>query len=167
MEEKEGSAVKPIVIADDTEMVSSPEIADFSVSEKALHAPHRHSRHAPHSHPDAVPSTDKGRKRTRPRGGRRSDLQEEVRILLEEEMDAMDMDEDDEVASPSFASSYATKILSRSNSEISAKEVQPAAALSRRESNRVPVQKYEGKKRTCCSASAMSISPSPLYGEVA
>lgn len=174
-EEKEGSVMKPIIISDDTEMVSSPEMADFTVSEKALHAPHRHSRHAPHPHPQAsVNSTadnNKGRKRARPRGGRRSDLQEEIRILLEEDLDVMmDVDEEEEVASPSSASEYATKMLARSStttSDMCAKEMQPAAMLSRRESSRVPVQKNEGKKRTCCSASAMSISPSPLYGEVA
>jgi hypothetical protein len=48
------------------------------------------------------------------------------------------------------------------------KEIQPAATLSRRESQRIPLQKNEGKKRTCCLASAMNISPSPpaLWGEV-
>ena len=93
-------------------------------------------------------------------------------MLLEEEMDAMMVDpndDDDDVASPSSAVDYATKMLAPSRAETGTKEVQQPAAplLSRRESSRVPVQKNEGKKRTCCSASAMSVSPSPLYGEVA
>ncbi|KAK5110879.1 hypothetical protein LTR85_000717 [Meristemomyces frigidus] len=169
-EEKEGSLRKPILIADDTEMVcSSPENVDFTISDKVLHTPHRHSKHALHPQPASVPSTEKGRKRARPRGGRRTGLQEEVRIA-QEEFDAMDMDVeyDDDIVSPSPAAEYAAKMLSRSNSIIRMKEVQPPPALSRLDSNRVPVQKCEGKKRTCCSTSAaMSISPSPLYGEVA
>ncbi|KAK4548117.1 hypothetical protein LTR36_009986 [Oleoguttula mirabilis] len=169
-EEKEGTVRKPIVIADDTEMVcASPENVDFTISDKVLHTPHRHSKHALHPQPTSAVSTEKGRKRARPRGGRRTGLQEEVRIA-QEEFDAMDVDvdyENDDVISPSPAAEYAAKLLSRSNSVTRMKEVQPPAALARRESNRVPVQKYEGKKRTCCSTSAMSISPSPLYGEVA
>ena len=167
-EEKEGSVIKPIVIADDTDtMCSSPDMVDFTVSEKALHAPHRHSKHAPHPQPTSAPSTDKGRKRARPRGGRRSDLQEEVRILLEEELDAMDVDYDDDEASPSPAAEYAANTLLRSNTDVFTKQAQPAALLSRRETSRVPVQKNKGKKRTCCSASAMSMSSAPMYGEVA
>jgi len=90
----------------------------------------------------------------------------------------MDVDEDDTVASPSSAAEHATRmLLSRENNGIASadKEVQPAA---RRESSRVPVQKFEGKKRVCCSVAAaagpMSISPElqprresgRLYGEV-
>ncbi|KAK0913881.1 PHO85 cyclin-5 [Friedmanniomyces endolithicus] len=104
------SAVKPILIADDTDMLtSSPETLDFSVSEKAMHAPHRHSKHAPHSHHHAAtggmpPTTssssgfgaekEKCRKRARPRGGRRSELQDEIRFQLEEGLDGMHMDVD-------------------------------------------------------------------------
>jgi len=176
-EQEDTSAAKPVVVTDDIDMVSSPDMADFTVSEKALLAPHRHSRHPPH--PAPPPTTDRSCKRARPRGGRRSDLQEEVRILLEEELDAMmDVDEDDTVASPSSAAEHATRmLLSRENNGIASadKEVQPAA---RRESSRVPVQKFEGKKRVCCSVAAaagpMSISPElqprresgRLYGEV-
>lgn len=166
-EEKEGSSVKPIIVADDSELVlSSPDAVDFSISDKVMHTPHRHSKHALHHQPTPVPSTEKGRKRGRPRGGRRTGLQEEVRIMLEEELDAMDVVDDDDAVSPSPAAGLASGLLSRSNSVIGTKEVQPPVSLSRRASSRVPVQKNEGKKRTCCLASAMSISPSPLYGEV-
>jgi hypothetical protein len=82
----------------------------------------------------------------------------------------MDIDDDDggiEIISPSPASDYAIKMLSRSNSVIRTKEIQPPASLSRSGSYRMPVQRHEGTKRTCCSANAMSISPVPLYGEVA
>ena len=166
-EEKEGSANKPIVIADDVELVSSPDMADFSISEKVLHTPHRHSKHAPQL--TSTPSTEKGRKRPRSRGNRRSNLQEEVRLMLEEAEEIMDIDDDDDdimVVSPP-AADYATQMLSRSNSVIRTKEVQPPASLSRSGSGRMPVQRNEGSKRTCCSTSAMSISPAPLYGEVA
>ena len=80
----------------------------------------------------------------------------------------MDVDDDDvdELTSPSPAADYATKMLSRSNSVVHTREVQPASSLSRRGSGRKPVQKYDGAKRTCCST-AMAISPAPLYGEVA
>ena len=167
-EEKEGSAVNPIVIADDIEMLSSsPEAADFTVSEKAMHAPHRHSKHAPH-HAPATPATaggDKGRKRARPRGGRRSDLQDEIRFQLEEGLDDMEIESDRDTVSPSPAASHASRMLSRPTSGLCVKEAQPAATLSRRESSqRVPMLKNEGKKRAC----AMSISPAPaaLWGEV-
>ena len=82
----------------------------------------------------------------------------------------MDIDIDDDVvdltSSPSPAVDYTTKLLSRPNSVVCTKEVQPPANISRRGSGRKPVQKYDGAKRTCCST-PMSISPAPLYGEVA
>ncbi|TKA73543.1 hypothetical protein B0A55_06438 [Friedmanniomyces simplex] len=153
---KGGSAIKPIVIADDTEMrSSSPEVIDFTVSEKAMHAPHRHSKHAPQHHGQTAPTTSSGstekekcRKRARPRGGRRSDLQDEIRFQLEEGLDDMHMDIDSDndcgagkSVSPSPAAEYAARMLSRENSlsnSISSgagggvvkKEVQPAAALA-------------------------------------
>ncbi|RMY91410.1 hypothetical protein D0861_03137 [Hortaea werneckii] len=176
-EEKEGTVSKPIIIGDDTEMNTSPEMIDFSVNEKALHAPHRHSKNAPHhshlSAPAHASTTDKGRKRARPRGSaRRSDLQEEVRLLLEEELDAMDVDYDDSVddrhepspspaattSSTTTSSSFSHQALSRTPS-YDDKETQPPPSLSR-QASRIPVQKNEGKKRTCYSSS-MSISPSP------
>ena len=90
--------------------------------------------------------------------------------MLEEAEEIIDLDEDDGdvvMLSPSPAADYASQMLSRSNSVIRTKEVQPPASLSRSGSCRMPVQRNEGSKRTCCSTSAMSISPAPLYGEVA
>lgn len=177
--ELEGSVTKPIIINDgeDVEIVSSPDMADFSISEKVLsHRQDKHTKHAPLPIPTLV--GDKGRKRCRTsvRGNRRSNLQEEVRQMLEEAEDAMDIDmdlddDDSEYISPSPAAEYASKMLSRSNSVICTKENQPPASLERSGSYRKPVQRFGGEKRTCCSvsisASAMSISPVPLYGEVA
>jgi len=167
-EEKEGSVQKPIVIADDdVEMVRSPDMIDFTVSDKALHNPSKHTKFAPQ--PTSAP-VEKSRKRARPRGGRRSNLHEEVRLLLVEAEDMMDVDDEDEDdrVSPPLAADYATKMLSRPRSVICTKEVQPPPSLSRRSSGRMPVQKSDGKdvKRRCCSTNAMSMSPSPLYGEV-
>ncbi|CAK3888341.1 G1 S-specific cyclin pas1 [Lecanosticta acicola] len=162
-EEREGSAAKPIILDDDMEIVSSPFMTDFSVSGKALNAPHRHSRSAKHASQPAPMSTsaEKSRKRGRSSGHRRSELQEEVRYLLEEHLEDDFMDVDDHAASPSDAATYASNMLARDYSP-----VKEAQLHNRRESSRVPVQKNEGRKRTCCSASSMSISPVPLYGEV-
>lgn len=161
-EEREGTATQLTVIANDTGLVSSPENIDFTISDKALSAPHRHSKraHAPSSVPT---SNEKSRKRTRPRGGRRSDLQEEVRYLLEEDLEAMMVDDADAI-SPSPAASHGLARLSRSSPILVTKEVQPPASISHRSPSRVPVQKNEGKKRTCCAASALSMPPSPAYG---
>lgn len=164
-EEREGTAMKPIIIDDDVEMVSSPYTADFSVGGKALHAPHRHSRSAKHApQPAPATSTEKSRKRGRSSGHRRSELQEEVRYLLEEHLEDEQMDLDENEASPSDAASYASSMLAQDYSPM--KEAQLPAMHPRRESSRVPVQRNDGRKRTCCSASSMSISPVPLYGEV-
>merc|ERR1712230_295098 len=111
-------------------------------------------------------------KRARPRGSaRRSDLQEEVRLLLEEELDAMDVDYDDSVddrhetsPSPAATTSSSSQTLSRTPS-YDDKEIQPPPSLSR-QASRIPVQKNEGKKRTCYSSS-MSISPSPAANAAA
>ncbi|KAK0809932.1 PHO85 cyclin-5 [Friedmanniomyces endolithicus] len=146
--QKDGaSAVKPIVIADDADMLSSsPETLDFSVSEKAMHAPHRHSKHAPHAHhhpaTGVTPTASSGfgaekekcRKRARPRGGRRSDLQDEIRFQLEEGLDGMHMDVDSSEfgraggkgsLSPSPAAEYAVRMLARepSHSHVNSKVV--------------------------------------------
>ncbi|KAK3708010.1 PHO85 cyclin-5 [Vermiconidia calcicola] len=167
-EEKEGTAKKPIVINDDVELVSSPDMTDFSISEKVLSRPDKHSKHG--SRPMTALSTEKGRKRPRSWGNRRSDLQEEVRLRLEEAEDIMDIDDDvtdDIISSPSPAADYASRMLSRSNSVIRTKEMQPPASLSRGGSCRMPVQRHAGSKRTCCSTSRMSTSPAPLYGGVA
>lgn len=152
--------------------MSSPDQVDFSISEKALHAPHRHSRSAKHasqpmSKSASTASAEKSRKRGRPSGGhRRSELQEEVRYLLEESLHDTTMEEDDDVVSPSSAASYARNMLAGRDETTYAKEAQPSALQSRRESERIPMQKNEGRKRTCCSAEAMSVSPTPLYGEL-
>lgn len=198
-DEKEGTATKPILIADDTEMLmtmsSSPEPVDFTPSDKALHAPHRHSKNAPHhnNHHLPAPHTDKGRKRARPRGGRRSDLQDEIRFQLADELDElmvhMDVDSDhphhddhdgDDDILPSPAAEYAARMLSRDRYAGAArKEAQPPVPLlssARRESlplPRIPMQKFEGKKRACCSGRGMAIQSSQasaaagaLWGEV-
>ncbi|KAK0257741.1 PHO85 cyclin-5 [Friedmanniomyces endolithicus] len=131
--EKDGaSAVKHILIVDDTDMLaSSPEALDFTVSEKAMHAPHRHSKHAPHPHHHTATGVtfaassgfgaekEKCRKRARPRGGRRSDLQDEIRFQLEEGLDGMHMDVVDGgegSVSPSPAAEYAVRMLARESS---------------------------------------------------
>ncbi|KAK3069959.1 PHO85 cyclin-5 [Teratosphaeriaceae sp. CCFEE 6253] len=185
-----GCAGKPIVIVDDADslMASSPEVIDFSVSDKALHAPHRHSKHAPHHHhqhqhhaPATTAATasggsggEKGRnnKRARPRGGRRSDLQDEIRFQLEEGLDEMEIESDRDTVSPSPAAGLAARMLGRSATSacVASREAQPAAPLllGREGSGavqRVAVPKYEGKKRTCCSLDAMP-APSSLWGEV-
>lgn len=171
-EERIGSAMKPIIIDDDVEMVGSPMQADFSVSEKALHAPHRHSRGPKHHSLQTVALSDieKSKKRGRTHGGhRRSELQEEVRYLLEESLDDDSMDLDDRITPPP-AAEYASSMLSRGPSIVSYRDVQPPATISGTwDYGRVPVQKNDGKKRTCCSATrnmSMSISPVPLDGEV-
>lgn len=159
-EEKEGICTKPIVIDDDVEMVSSPVMADFPVSEKVS----RHSR-ASKNMPvaaSATSSSEKSRKRGRAHGNRRSELQEEVRYLLEESFED-EMDLDDTIVSSPEAATYASNMLSH---DYSTKQVQHPVMYARRESKRVPVQKNDGRKRFCGSTSVMSISPVPLYGEV-
>lgn len=175
-EEKEGSATKPIIINEDADIMSSPDMADFSISEKVLSRPDKHSKHgssASHQAILAPAASRQSRKRCRSwrqsGGHRRLDLQEEVREMLEEaEEDLMDIDTNDDDGSdsngsdsenltPSPAVEYAARILSRSNSNSivvgRTKEVQPPATLSRSGSGRMPVQRCEGsmKKRTCCS----------------
>jgi len=163
-EEKEGTATQPIIIDDD--LVSSPITADFSISEKVLHAPHRHSRASKHASQISSISTEKSRKRGRAQArNRRSELQDEVRYQLEESLEDDMMDLDDNVASPSDAATYASDILARCPTYTSTKEVQPLALQSRHDYGRVPVQRNDGRKRTCCEA--MSVSPTPLYGEIA
>lgn len=146
-EEPEGTADKPIIIDGDVDMVGSPIMADFSVSEKAMHAPHRHSRHSKHA-PQPT-SASSGRKRARPHGSRRSELQEEVRYLLEESYeDSMDIDDNSTVSS--------------SPERYSVEERQPPS-MCQRSSHRGPIQ----KKRACHNTMSMSPAAVPLlYGEV-
>lgn len=163
-----GTSNKPIVVEDDMDTVESPEIADFTVSGKVLHAPHRHSKSSKHAPPTtSAPHhyvEKSGRKRGRPvsSGHRRSELQEEVRYLLEESLDDenMDVDEDIGFVSPSSAAEDTSEMLARG---VGMREAQ--SSPPRRES-RVAFEKNEGKKRTCCSAQAMSISPAPYYSAV-
>lgn len=167
----DGTAGKPIIIDDDVQMASSPETIDFTVSEKVMLRPHKHSKSASRPHtPSTAMAAQKGRKRGRSHGNRHSDLQDEIRFqLAEHDDDAMDLDADHAV-SPSPAAEYASRMLSGSLAvNGSTKDVQPPASLSRRESYRMPVPREASSKRTCCSTSAMSISPSPalLCGEVA
>ncbi|EME49659.1 hypothetical protein DOTSEDRAFT_68437 [Dothistroma septosporum NZE10] len=162
-EEKEGTCTKPIIIDDDVEMVSSPITADFSVSEKALHAPHRHSRASKNVLVAATTSSsEKTRKRGRTNGNRRSELQEEVRYLLEESFED-EMDLDDTVASSPETANYASNMLAQ---DYSIKQAQRPVMYARRELRRVPVQKDDGRKRFCGFTKAISVSPVPLYGEV-
>lgn len=155
-------------------MTSSP--PDFSVGEKALHAPHKHSKHAPQlSTTSSTPkhlnnsSNSSARKRCRTSANKRSELQEEIRIALEEE----DYDEDDDDVSqssnssdesaggnvgPSPAAVSAQRMLWQSNTAIRTKEAQ---------AGRLPVSKMGGKKRTCCSSASYAGSGAGgLYGEV-
>lgn len=165
-----GTSCKPIIVDDDMDTVESPDIADFSVSGKVLHAPHRHSKSSKHvpvttSAPRHYPEKSAGgKKRGRPMssGHRRSELQEEVRYLLEESLDdeSMDLDEDANLASPSYAADYASDMLVRGMGMREAQSSPP------RREPRVAYEKNEGKKRTCCSAQAMSISPAPYYNAV-
>jgi len=155
----EGTATKPIIIGEEDEIVeSSP--PDFSISEKKLHAPHRHSKYQ--QQPTSVPLTEKSRKRNRlSRGNRRNDLYDEVRFQLEEDVEMIDLvDSDEDVVSPSPAVTQASNMLRRENSSYLYKEPQPPASLSCKNSSRVPVQRTESK-RSCCTPSAAMLRTRP------
>lgn len=159
--ENKGTSTQPIVISEEDEVTElSP--PDFSISQRKLHAPHRHSKHHnqqyqqqhPHQPTSAPAATEKSRKRHRPtRGNRRNELYDEVRYQLQEEeadedddvqmLDLVSADSDEDMASPSPAAAQASAMLRRDFYEC--KEAQPL---------RLPVQKNEGKKRTCCDSSA-------------
>lgn len=157
-ENKTHAAHPQIIIEDDEITERSP--PDFSISQRKMHAPHRHSKHhsqQQHHHnnqPTSAPAAEKSRKRHRPaRGNRRNDLYDEVRFQLQEEADDEDddvqmldlvyNDSDEEMASsPSPAVAQASAMLRRDLYQC--KEAQPL---------RLPVQKNEGKKRTCCDSS--------------
>lgn len=155
--EAKGNANQPIVISEDEEVADlSP--PDFSISQRKMHAPHRHSKHhSQHHHhqqqPTSAPAaTEKSRKRHRAtRGTRRNELYDEVRFQLQEEQDDEDVqmldlvsnDSDEDMRSPSPAAAQAAAMLRRDLYQC--KEPQPL---------RLPVQKNEGKKRTCCDSSA-------------
>lgn len=157
----DGSIKKPIVVGEDDATELSP--PDFSVSDRKLHAPHRHSKHHPHHHylhhPTSTPSTtEKSRKRNRPsKGNRRSDLYDEVRFQLAEDqqqdVEMLDLVSDEDDVSISPAAAQASAMLRRHNGASPCKEAQPPASLPLRETSRVPVMKNEGKKRFCSSGS--------------
>lgn len=157
IKEHDGTAVKPIDLSEDEVVELSP--PDFSISEKKLHAPHRHSKHQQRQQqPTSAASMEKSRKRHRaPRGNRRSDLYDEVRYQLAEQCDEdtqmIDLvSSDDDSVTPSAAAVKATAMLR--HDDYKQKAPQPAATLPLRQSTRVPVQKNEGKKRTCCSSAS-------------
>ncbi|KAK5174933.1 PHO85 cyclin-5 [Saxophila tyrrhenica] len=193
-DEKENTALpyrEPQLVSNDGEaepmVCNSPEPADFSISEKVLTRPDKHSKHAP-SQQLAAATSSSAEKRKRARnshGGRRSDLQEEVRQMLEEaEEDAAleresEQMETDECVKESPAVGYARGMLTRRDSNSSfggraqqQKEVQPPPALSRSGSGRqrVVVERRGGEKRGCCSLERerqRGLSPGALFGEVA
>lgn len=140
-EEKEcdGSVSKPIIVSD-SEMDCSPDLADFSISEKVLSRPDKHTKHAPQP-PTAPSNVDKGRKRVRnSHGSRRSYLQEEVRWMLEEaedEMCAEFMDIDDRIeAKESRIAAFDSQIEAHESRtqtlEHNALEASPAVDYARR-----------------------------------
>jgi len=151
--ENKGSAAQPIVVSEDEEITGlSP--PDFSISQRKLNVPNRHTKQhqmmqQQQQQPTSAPAS---RKRHRPtRGNRRNDLYDEVRYQLQEEaedddvqmLDLVSNDSDEDMASPSPAAAQASAMLRRDFYQC--KEAQ---AL------RLPVQKNEGKKRTCCDSSA-------------
>ena len=152
--ENKGSSTQPIIVSEDEEITGlSP--PDFSISQRKLHAPNRHTKQhqllqQQQQQPTSAPAS---RKRHRPtRGNRRNDLYDEVRFQLQEEaeddddvqmLDLVSNDSDEDMASPSPAAAQASAMLRRDFYQC--KEAQTL---------RLPVQKNEGKKRTCCDSSA-------------
>lgn len=133
-------------------MVSSPVMADFTVSDKVLHQPHRHSKHGPQITPPTAAA--KGRKRGRSRGhNRRSELQEEVRFLLQESLDDNEMDlDDDDMASPPLAADRASEMLAPRDPAVDTRDARTPTTPAGRESGRVSAISSDGKKRKCLSA---------------
>ena len=167
--ESKSNSAQPIVISDDEAAELSP--PNFAISQRKMHAPHRHSKQ--HSQqqqlqhqPTSAPAAEKSRKRHRPtRGNRRNDLYDEVRFQLQEEeaedddvqmLDLVSNDSDEDMVSPSPAAAQASAMLRRDMYQC--KEAQPL---------RLPVQKNEGKKRTCCDTSAAArfgFGPQAVFG---
>lgn len=151
--ENKSSNAQPIVVSEDEEITGlSP--PDFSVSQRKL--PNRHTKQhrmqQQQQQPTSAPAAEKSRKRHRPtRGNRRNDLYDEVRFQLQEEaededvqmLDLVSNDSDEDMTSPSPAVAQASAMLRRDLYQC--KEAQTL---------RLPVQKNEGKKRTCCDTSA-------------
>jgi hypothetical protein len=159
--EVKGSNIRPIVVSEDEDITGlSP--PDFSVSQRKLHAPNRHTKHhqlqqQQQQQPTSAPAAEKSRKRHRPtRGNRRNDLYDEVRFQLQEEaedddvqmLDLVSNDSDEDMASPSPAAAQASAMLRRDLYQC--KEAQHM---------RLPP-----KKRTCCDPSArLSFGMQPVY----
>jgi len=158
---RDGSAAKPIVIDDDVEMTASPDLIDFSVSEKVLHAPHRHSKHAPHIRPAAA--VERSRKRGRAHGGYgRSEMEHEITAQLQDYHDE-EMDVDEHVAFPSAAVSYATQYLlpTPSTSSDDSLSFLGSSPLT----DRVALRHPGGNKRSCVPAES-SVMDHRLYREI-
>jgi len=166
--ESKSNSAQPIVISDDETAEHSP--PNFAISQRKLHAPHRHSKQHQQQQqqhqPTSAPAAEKSRKRHRPtRGNRRNDLYDEVRFQLQEEeaedddvqmLDLVSNDSDEDMVSPSPAAAQASAMLRRDMYQC--KEAQPL---------RLPVQKNEGKKRTCCDTSAAArfgFGPQAVFG---
>lgn len=167
--ESKSNSAQPIVISDDETAELSP--PNFAISQRKLHAPHRHSKQHQQQQqqyqPTSAPAAEKSRKRHRPtRGNRRNDLYDEVRFQLQEEeaeddddvqmLDLVSNDSDEDMVSPSPAAVQASAILRRD-----AYQCKEAQTL------RLPVQKNEGKKRTCCDTSAVArfgFGPQAVFG---
>jgi hypothetical protein len=168
--ESKNNSTQPIVISDDETSELSP--PNFAISQRKMHAPHRHSKQHTQQQqqqqhqPTSAPAAEKSRKRHRPtRGNRRNDLYDEVRFQLQEEeaedddvqmLDLVSNDSDEDMVSPSPAAAQASAMLRRDMYQC--KEAQPL---------RLPVQKNEGKKRTCCDTSAVArfgFGPQAVFG---
>lgn len=174
--EVEGSVTRPITINEEGDEAEP----DFTVNERKLHAPHRHSKHAPHTHHTTSHhlSVEKSRKRHRQsRGSKRSDLYDEVRYQLEDEHDdamVIDLvDSDEDMTSPSPASVHVSSMLRHDTNTLQTKASQPPAVLTLSPNGRVPLPRHDGSKRTCFSNvnernnAFGARSNTPLYMEIA
>ncbi|OQO07079.1 hypothetical protein B0A48_07645 [Cryoendolithus antarcticus] len=162
----EGSASKPIIIAEDDEGQLVPSPPDFSISEKALHAPHRHSKHQHQHTPSAPAATEKSRKRHRvSRGNRRSDFYDEVRFQLEDQDVHMAdlVDDDEDMVAPSPAAKQASAMLRGQAWAGAYREAQEPATITKRDSLRVPVQRTDSKRSCCTSKMEFQRTPKAVW----
>nr|OQO20819.1 hypothetical protein B0A51_14815 [Rachicladosporium sp. CCFEE 5018] len=162
----EGSACKPIIIAEDEEAHLLPSPPDFSISEKALHAPHRHSKHQHQHTPSAPAATEKSRKRHRvSRGNRRSDFYDEVRFQLEDQDVHMAdlVDDDEDMVAPSPAATQASAMLRGQAWAGAYREAQEPATITKRDSLRVPVQRTDSKRSCCTSKMEFQRTPKAVW----
>lgn len=151
---QEGVAAEPIHILDETDIISSPDFASFNINDDRTTPVHSH----PTCQPTSASSLDSRRKRTRSRGSSRdlSQLHDTVQSLLRmrHSNETVIISDDNLPSSPISPSAVreATMNLRRSPKWACVKGTQPPARLGRRSSNRVPVEKDVGRKRTCCSS---------------